>query len=97
MSTILMTVPAHFDGAHIRLDAEVALKPNTPLLVTILSEEMLTALAHDERPADWKSWEDDLRFTEKVLARIAEGAPTYSHEEVWDEITQREATGELSN
>jgi len=83
MSTILMTVPAHFDGAYIRLDAEVKLKLNTPLLVTILSEEI--ALAHDERPTDGKSWEDDLRFTEKVLARIAEGAPTYFHEEAWDE------------
>ncbi|MBI3959635.1 MAG: hypothetical protein HY328_12570 [Chloroflexi bacterium] len=40
MSTILMTVPAHFDGAHIRLDAEVELKPNTPLLVTIFSEDL---------------------------------------------------------
>ena len=40
MSTILMTVPAHFDGAYIRLDAEIALKPNTPLLVTILREEV---------------------------------------------------------
>jgi len=61
------------------------------------SQAELTALAHDQGQTDWKSWEDDLRFTEKVLARIAEGAPTYSHENVWDEIAQREATGELSD
>jgi len=40
MSNILMTVPAHFDGMHIRLDAEIELKPDTPLLVTILSEDL---------------------------------------------------------
>ena len=39
MSTVLMTVPAHFDGVQVRLDVEVDLKPDTPLLVTILSEE----------------------------------------------------------
>ncbi len=36
-----MTVPAHFDGIHIQLDAEVALKPNTPLLITVLRENEL--------------------------------------------------------
>ncbi len=40
MSNILMTVPAHFDGSHIQLDAELDLAPNTQLLVTILSEEL---------------------------------------------------------
>jgi hypothetical protein len=39
MSAVLMTIPAHFDGVQVRLDVEVDLKPNTPLLVTILSEE----------------------------------------------------------
>jgi len=39
MSAVLMTVPAHFDGVQVRLDVEVDLKPNTPLLVTILSAE----------------------------------------------------------
>lgn len=38
-----------------------------------------------------------MRFANDVLARIAEGAPTYSHEEVWAEIEQREAAGELPN
>jgi hypothetical protein len=36
MGTVLMTVPAHFDGAHIRLDADVELRPGAALLVTIL-------------------------------------------------------------
>ena len=39
MKTVLMTVPVHFDGAQIRLDVGVALKPDTRLLVTILGEE----------------------------------------------------------
>jgi len=39
MNTVLTTVPAHFDGKQIRLDAEVNLKPDTRLLVTILDEE----------------------------------------------------------
>jgi hypothetical protein len=40
MSAVLMTVPAHFDCVQVRLDVEVDLKPDTPLLVTILSEEL---------------------------------------------------------
>lgn len=39
MSAVLTTVPAHFDGQHIRLDVDVVLKPDTRLLVTILDEE----------------------------------------------------------
>ncbi len=39
MKTVLVTVPAHFDGTQIRLDAGVELKPDTRLLVTILGEE----------------------------------------------------------
>jgi len=38
MDTVLVTVPAHFDGTQIRLDANVELRPNTALLVTILDE-----------------------------------------------------------
>ena len=38
---------------------------------------------------------DDVRFVDEVLAHIAEGAPTYSHEEVWAEIERDEAAGEL--
>ena len=64
MSTILMTIPAHFDGAHILLDAEVALKPNTPLLVTILRKnESHLALPGDamqqSEAAFARVWEND--------------------------------------
>jgi len=38
MSQVLMTVPAHFDGAQIQLDAPVELKPDTRLLVTVLAK-----------------------------------------------------------
>ena len=40
MKTVLMTLPAHFDGDQIRLDVEVALKPDTRLLVTVLDETL---------------------------------------------------------
>ena len=40
---------------------------------------------------------DDVRFATAVLTRIAEGTPTYTHEEVWAAIAQREAAGELSD
>jgi len=40
MDRVLATIPAHFDGTHIRLDVEVALKPDTPLLIIILDEEL---------------------------------------------------------
>jgi hypothetical protein len=39
MKTVLMTIPAHFDGEKITLDVAVDLKPNTQLLATILSDE----------------------------------------------------------
>ena len=39
--------------------------------------------------------EDDLRYADTVLKRIAKGAPMVSHEEVWEEIDQLEAAGEL--
>jgi hypothetical protein len=38
MKTVLTTVPAHFDGTQIKLDVDIALKPQTRLLVTILGE-----------------------------------------------------------
>jgi hypothetical protein len=31
-----LSVPAHFDGEHILLDQELALEPNTKLIVTVL-------------------------------------------------------------
>ena len=58
-----------------------------------ISDIVRTALA--DYIARAESAPDDLRFADKVLARIAEGAATYSHEEVWAEIEQREAAGEL--
>lgn len=39
METILLTIPAHFDGTQIQLDAGIELEPGTRLLVTILSEQ----------------------------------------------------------
>lgn len=39
--------------------------------------------------------EDDIQFADAVLQRIADGAPTYDMEEVWDELHCREAAGEL--
>ena len=38
---------------------------------------------------------EDAYFAQAVLARIAEGAPTYSHDEVWEEIKRLEAAGDL--
>lgn len=39
--------------------------------------------------------EDDIRFADAVLQRIAEGAPTYDMEEVWEELDRMEEAGEL--
>lgn len=58
-----------------------------------ISDVVRTALA--DYIARAESASDDVLFADRVLARIAEGAPTYSHEEVWAEIEQREAVGEL--
>jgi hypothetical protein len=38
-ASTFVTVPAHFDGKQILLDADVELEPNTHLLVTILPTE----------------------------------------------------------
>lgn len=40
------TIPAHFDGERILLDVDVALEPNTRLLVTVLPEQ-------DEERESW--------------------------------------------
>lgn len=60
-----------------------------------ISEVVRQALA--DYIARAESAPDDLRFADRVLARIAEGAATYAHEEVWAEIEQREAAGELAD
>jgi len=41
------TIPAHFDGQHIRLDEAVELEPNTRLLVTVLPK--------DEEGEEWRT------------------------------------------
>ncbi len=38
MSTILTTIPAHFDGNQVQFDVDVELEPHTRLLITILAE-----------------------------------------------------------
>ncbi len=58
-----------------------------------ISDVVRTALA--DHVARSESEPDDVRFVDEVLARIAKGAPTYSHQEIWDEIDRREAAGEL--
>jgi len=32
----MVSIPAHYDGQHVRLDEEVALSPNARLIVTVL-------------------------------------------------------------
>ena len=39
MQATLVTIPAHFDGHAIQLDADITLKPNTRLFVTVLGED----------------------------------------------------------
>jgi predicted DNA-binding protein len=39
--------------------------------------------------------DDDTRFADAVLQRIKAGAPTFDHDEVWAELDEREAAGEL--
>ncbi len=39
--------------------------------------------------------EDDAAYARYVLERIRAGAPTYTMEEVWEELDQLEAAGEL--
>lgn len=43
----MVTVAAHFDGEHIRLDEPLEMDANTRLLITILPEQ------HDEERAAW--------------------------------------------
>lgn len=39
--------------------------------------------------------EDDAAYARRVLERVEAGAPTFDHEEVWAELDQLEAAGEL--
>lgn len=59
----MLSVRAHFDGKQIKLDEPVKLKPDTKLLITVLSEgkpidktlfELLEApIGRIEGPEDW--------------------------------------------
>jgi len=35
---LILSIPAHFDGEHVRLDEEVALRTNARLIVTVLED-----------------------------------------------------------
>jgi len=64
VKNVLITIPAHFDGEQIRLDVEVALKPRTPLLVTVLGEEpsdqfLLREVMKSSETAFARVWEND--------------------------------------
>ena len=52
----MVSIPAHYDGQQVRLDEEVALSPNTRLIVTVLED------ADGER-------DDFLRLAASGLAR----------------------------
>ncbi len=56
----LVSIPAHYDGAQVLLDEEVALRPNARLIVTVLED------ADSER-------EDFLRLAESGLAAAYDG------------------------
>ena len=64
MNTVIL--PAHFDGQQIVLDAPYELQPNTPLTVTVLSED-------DQEREDWA------RFGLQNLARAyGDDEPEYT-------------------
>jgi hypothetical protein len=70
MENTFVTLPAHFDGQHIRLDEPYVLEPNTRLLVTVLPKREM-----DDEQADW------LQFSALGLARAyAEDEVEYSRE-----------------
>jgi len=64
MNTILTTVPAHFDGVQIRLDADIELRPNVSLLVTILDETL------PDQALVWNA----MKTTEAAFARAWDNA-----------------------
>ena len=66
----IISIPAHYDGQQVRLDEEIALTPNTRLIVTVLEG------ADDER-------DDFLRLSESGLARAYEDDEVeYSEEDL---------------
>jgi hypothetical protein len=58
--SLLVTVPAHFDGVEIKLDVGLHLKPGTRLLVTILDE------THSHEALVW----DAMQLSEASFARV---------------------------
>jgi hypothetical protein len=72
MSTILRTVPAHFDGEQIRLDADIELKPNASLLVTIL----------DETPLDQALVRNAMIASEAAFARAWDNAQDAAYDDL---------------
>jgi hypothetical protein len=60
MEQLLTTVPAHFDGEKIKLDAPITLAPNTRLLVVIL-----------DQPLPYEVWvEAAMKASEPIFTRI---------------------------
>lgn len=64
MNPVLTTIPAHFDGQQIQLDANIQLKPNARLLITILPEEVtyeqtLHAAMKVSEPSFARVWDND--------------------------------------
>lgn len=60
MEQLLTTVPAHFDGKEIKLDAPVTLAANTQLLVVIL-----------DQPASQQAWlQTAMKGSEQAFARV---------------------------
>ena len=65
MEKLLTTVPAHFDGKEIRLDAPITLKPNARLLITILEpvsdehDKLVQAAMLSSEQAFARVWDND--------------------------------------
>jgi len=81
---LVVTVPAPL---HKRLQQAAETRGET--LSALVRQALAEYLARAE------SETDDAQFASAVLSRIAEGAPTYTHEAVWEELSRREAAGEL--
>ena len=81
---LVVTVPTPL---HKRLQRTAETRGET--LSALVRQALAEYLARAESEAD------DAQFAAAVLNRIAAGASTYTHEEVWEELSQREAAGEL--
>ncbi|MFN3333514.1 MAG: ribbon-helix-helix protein, CopG family [Caldilinea sp.] len=81
---LVVTVPAPL---HKRLQKTAETRGET--LSALVRQALAEYLARAESEAD------DVQFAVAVINRVAEGAPTYTHEEVWEELSRREAAGEL--